>query len=83
MNPQDICKIMKEKMKEGITFSDYILKRFNDPSGVMEQKLSATFLYNKLQPNITSVELSHIDDQNIIESHPKKMSFAERKMRES
>jgi hypothetical protein len=72
---------MKEKMKEGITFSDYILKRFNDPSGVMEQKLSASFIYKKVQPNITLVELSSIDDKNVIESHLKMMSFAERKLK--
>lgn len=57
MDVQDVSKIMKEKMKEGITYSDYILKRLKDSSGIIEQKLSASFIYKKVQPNITLVEL--------------------------
>ena len=53
-------------MKDDIIFSDCIFKRVKDSSGIIEQKLPATFRYYKAQANITIVELVNLDKKNVI-----------------
>lgn len=72
---------MGKKMKNDIVFSDSILRRVRDQSGIVQQKFPATFKYYKAQVNINIFQLESIDYKNIIECSKKKMSNVERKMR--
>lgn len=81
MSEKEICDLMAKKMKNEILFSDSIFRRVRDQSGIVEQKIPATFKYFKAQVNATMVELESIDEKNIIECSKKKMSYVEKKMR--
>lgn len=57
MEDKDVFELMKNKMKDKITLSDNIFKQIKDLSGVIEQKVPATFSYYKAQVNMTVIEL--------------------------